>query len=48
MFIFDPESYEFLGFRDSRTSGDGTAMKSYSQLTYLDGWAVTDRARQRP
>ena len=47
-FIFDPESYEFLGFRDSRTSGDGTDMKSYSQLTYLDGWAVTDRARQRP
>ncbi|WP_405566351.1 CU044_5270 family protein [Streptomyces phaeochromogenes] len=47
-FIFDPESYEFLGFRDSRTSGDGTDMKSYTQLTYLDGWAVTDRARQRP
>jgi hypothetical protein len=48
MFIFDPEPYEFLGFHDSRTSGDGADMKSYSQLTYLDGWAVTDRARQRP
>ncbi|MFI6872251.1 CU044_5270 family protein [Streptomyces sp. NPDC050400] len=47
-FIFDPKTYEFLGFRDGRTSGDGPGMKKYTQLSYLDGWAITDRAKQRP
>ncbi|MEU9448213.1 CU044_5270 family protein [Streptomyces sp. NPDC048277] len=47
-FIFDPVTYRFLGFRDTRTSGDGAAMKTYTQLSYLDGWAVVDRVKQRP
>ncbi|WP_316782482.1 CU044_5270 family protein [Streptomyces sasae] len=47
-FIFDPVTYEFLGFRDVRTSGDGAAMKTYTQLSYLDSWAVVDRVKQRP
>ncbi|CCK30689.1 hypothetical protein BN159_6310 [Streptomyces davaonensis JCM 4913] len=47
-FIFDPRTYEFLGFRDTRTSGDGAAMKTYTQLSYLDSWAVVDKAKQRP
>ncbi|MEU7583379.1 CU044_5270 family protein [Streptomyces sp. NPDC041068] len=47
-FVFDPETYEFLGFRDTRTSGEGKTMKTYTQLSYLDSWAITDRAKQRP
>ncbi|MGW2699428.1 CU044_5270 family protein [Streptomyces sp. NPDC001340] len=47
-FIFDPETYAFLGFRDERSSGHGPAMKKYTQLSYLDSWAVVDRAKQRP
>lgn len=47
-FIFDPKTYEFLGFRDMRTSGDGKDMKRYTQLSYLDSWAVVDKAKQRP
>ncbi|MEU6146679.1 CU044_5270 family protein [Streptomyces sp. NPDC047081] len=47
-FIFDPKTYEFLGFRDVRTSGDGAAMKTYTQLSYLDSWAVVDRVKERP
>ncbi|MGW7547993.1 CU044_5270 family protein [Streptomyces sp. NPDC054770] len=47
-FIFDPVTYEFLGFRDVRTSGDGAAMKTYTQLSYLDSWAVVDKVKQRP
>ncbi|WP_372348742.1 CU044_5270 family protein [Streptomyces sp. KL116D] len=46
--IFDPKTYEFLGFRDIRTSGDGVRKKIYTQLSYLDSWAITDRAKQRP
>lgn len=47
-FIFDPKTYRFLGFRDTRSSGDGKAMKTYVQLSYLESWAITDRAKQRP
>ncbi|MFE4968236.1 CU044_5270 family protein [Streptomyces sp. NPDC056660] len=47
-FVFDPVTYEFLGFRDVRTSGDGAAMKTYTQLSYLDSWAVVDKVKQRP
>lgn len=47
-FIFDPETYRFLGFRDERTSGDGEDMKRYTQLSYLDSWAVVDRVKQQP
>ncbi|MGW7047508.1 CU044_5270 family protein [Streptomyces avermitilis] len=43
-FIFDPDTYEFLGFRDTRTSHGRT----YDQFSYLDSWAVTDKAKQRP
>ncbi|MFD7818806.1 CU044_5270 family protein [Streptomyces sp. NPDC059785] len=47
-FVFDPETYAFLGFRSTRTSGDGADRKTYTQLTYLDSWAIVDKARQRP
>ncbi|WP_336112032.1 CU044_5270 family protein [Streptomyces sp. PTD9-10] len=47
-FIFDPGTYAFLGFRDERSSGDGPAMKKYTQLSYLDSWAVVGKAKQRP
>ncbi|WP_404816538.1 CU044_5270 family protein [Streptomyces thermolineatus] len=47
-FVFDPETYRFLGSRDERTSGDGRNMKTYTQFSYLDSWAVVDRAKQRP
>ncbi|MYW66203.1 hypothetical protein GTY65_19410 [Streptomyces sp. SID8379] len=47
-FIFDPKTYEFLGFRDVRTSGDGAKKKTYTQLSYLDSWAITDKVKQRP
>jgi hypothetical protein len=46
--IFDPKTYAFLGFRNTRTSGDGKDMKTYIQLSYLDSWAVVDKAKQRP
>ncbi|MEU9392449.1 hypothetical protein AB0D86_20885 [Streptomyces sp. NPDC048324] len=47
-FVFDPVTYRFLGFRDTRTSGDGAARKTYTQLSYLDSWAVVDKVKQRP
>ncbi|GAA4048275.1 CU044_5270 family protein [Streptomyces shaanxiensis] len=47
-FVFDPRTYRFLGFRDERTSGDGASMKTYTQLSYLDSWAVVDKVKQRP
>jgi hypothetical protein len=47
-FIFDPKTYEFLGFRDARSSGDGKDRKTYTQLTYLDEWAIVDKVKQRP
>ncbi|MEU4170815.1 CU044_5270 family protein [Streptomyces sp. NPDC026665] len=47
-FIFDPKSYEFLGFRDARTSGDGKQRIEFTQLSYLDSWAVVDKAKVRP
>ncbi|WP_149822611.1 CU044_5270 family protein [Streptomyces tailanensis] len=47
-FIFDPETYAFLGFRHERSSGDGKNMKVYTQLSYLDSWAIVDKAKQRP
>ncbi|MGN5632202.1 CU044_5270 family protein [Streptomyces sp. AC154] len=47
-FIFEPRTHRFLGFRDERTSGDGADMKRYVQLSYLDSWAVVDKAKQRP
>ncbi|MFM9693934.1 CU044_5270 family protein [Streptomyces europaeiscabiei] len=47
-FIFDPVTYAFLGFRDERSSGDGRTMKTYTQLSYLDSWAIVDRVKQYP
>ncbi|MEE1834214.1 CU044_5270 family protein [Streptomyces sp. SP17KL33] len=47
-FIFDPVTYAFLGFRDERSSGDGKNMKVYTQLSYLDSWAIVDRAKEYP
>ncbi|WP_283948957.1 hypothetical protein [Streptomyces panaciradicis] len=41
-------TYRLLGFRDTRTSGDGAAGKTYTRLSYLDGWAVVDKVKQRP
>ncbi|MFF7676086.1 CU044_5270 family protein [Actinacidiphila glaucinigra] len=43
-FVFDAETYEFLGFKDVRTSGSRT----FAQFSSLDRWAITDRAKQRP
>jgi hypothetical protein len=43
-FIFDPVTYAFLGSRDERSSGDRT----YTQLSYLDAWAVVDKVKQYP
>ena len=47
-FIFNPKTYEFLGFRDERTSGDGKHGTTFTQLSYLDSWAIVDKAKQRP
>ncbi|WP_326790367.1 CU044_5270 family protein [Streptomyces sp. NBC_00151] len=44
--IFNPESYEFLGFRDERTSTSGD--KTYIQLSHVVDWAIVDRMKQRP
>ncbi|KUO02553.1 CU044_5270 family protein [Streptomyces caeruleatus] len=44
--IFDPASYEFLGFRDERTSASGK--KKYIQLSHVVAWGVVDRVKQRP
>ncbi|MFJ8036527.1 CU044_5270 family protein [Streptomyces sp. NPDC096032] len=44
--IFDPESYEFLGFRDERTSRSGK--ETYIQLSHVVEWAIVDHLRQRP
>ncbi|MFC7891928.1 CU044_5270 family protein [Streptomyces sp. NPDC057381] len=43
--IFDPASYEFLGFRDERISTSG---KKYIQLSHVVDWGIVDRVRQRP
>ncbi|WP_371580890.1 CU044_5270 family protein [Streptomyces sp. NBC_01314] len=47
-FIFDPTTYAFLGFRDERSSGGGKNMKTYTQLSYLDSWAIVDKVKQYP
>ncbi|MBM7167736.1 CU044_5270 family protein [Streptomyces sp. G44] len=44
--IFDPASYEFLGFRDERISASGK--KKYIQLSHVADWGIVDRVRQRP
>lgn len=44
--IFDPASYEFLGFRDERVSASGK--KKYIQLSHVVDWGIVDRVRQRP
>ncbi|MFE1949597.1 CU044_5270 family protein [Streptomyces sp. NPDC059524] len=44
--IFDPKTYEFLGFRDERTSKSGD--KTYVQVSHVVDWAIVDRLRQRP
>ncbi|MFI2617973.1 CU044_5270 family protein [Streptomyces sp. NPDC018584] len=44
--IFDPASYEFLGFRDERISASGK--KKYIQLSHVVDWGIVDRVRQRP
>ncbi|MFH8368841.1 CU044_5270 family protein [Streptomyces sp. NPDC018031] len=44
--IFDPASYEFLGFRDERTSASGK--KKYTQLSHVVDWGIVDRVKQRP
>lgn len=45
-FIFDPKTYDFLGFRDERSDGKNGA--NITQLSYLDSWAIVDKAKQRP
>ena len=44
--IFDPRTYEFLGYRD-----DSSLDRSVSwtvQLSSLESWAIVDKAKQRP
>lgn len=49
-FIFDPKTYEFLGFRDRSTIGKGKDKHrvEITHFSYLDSWAVVDKAKQRP
>ncbi|MGW0564797.1 CU044_5270 family protein [Streptomyces sp. NPDC003016] len=44
--IFDSASYEFLGFRDERTSASGK--KKYIQLSHVVDWGIVDRVKQLP
>ncbi|MFF7091704.1 CU044_5270 family protein [Streptomyces rubradiris] len=44
--IFDPASYEFLGFRNVRISASGK--KKYIQLSHVVDWGIVDRVGQRP
>jgi hypothetical protein len=44
--IFDPVTYEFLGFRDERISASGK--QKYIQLSHVVEWGIVDRVRQRP
>ncbi|MFG2194417.1 CU044_5270 family protein [Streptomyces sp. NPDC048639] len=46
--IFAEGTYEFLGFKDVRTSDSAAGRKTYTQLSYLDRYAVVDHAKQRP
>ncbi|MEU6079130.1 CU044_5270 family protein [Streptomyces sp. NPDC047108] len=46
VFIFDKDTYEYLGFKSTRTADSGK--ESYDQFSYLDSYAVVDRAKQRP
>lgn len=47
-FVFDPKTYAYLGYRAERTTGKGAHKTEFSQFTYLDSWAVVDKAKQRP
>ncbi|MEU6994852.1 CU044_5270 family protein [Streptomyces sp. NPDC046465] len=47
-FIFEPRTYAFLGSQDIRATGDAKNPKTYTQLSYLDSWAITDKVKQRP
>ncbi|MFD5816789.1 CU044_5270 family protein [Streptomyces sp. NPDC127038] len=47
-FIFDPKTYAFLGFRDARAVVRNKHRVELTQLSYLDSWAVVDKAKQRP
>jgi hypothetical protein len=44
--IFDPETYAYLGAR--YISGGGEYGDRISNTSYLDSWAVVDKAKQRP
>ncbi len=44
--IFDPSTYEFLGFRDERISASGE--RKYIQLSHVVDWGIVDRVKQRP
>ncbi|MGY0062518.1 CU044_5270 family protein [Streptomyces sp. LZ34] len=46
VFIFDANTYAYLGMRDIRSS-DKTH-DQYVQRSYLDGYAVVDKVKQRP
>ncbi|MEV6020619.1 MULTISPECIES: CU044_5270 family protein [unclassified Streptomyces] len=47
-FIFDPKTYAFLGFRDARSLVRNKHRVQLTQLSYLDSWAIVDKAKQRP
>ncbi|MFF3313606.1 CU044_5270 family protein [Streptomyces sp. NPDC002952] len=47
VFIFAKDTHEFLGFKSTRTPDNGGG-KTYDQLSYLDSYAVVNKAKQHP
>ncbi|NGN68808.1 Tat pathway signal protein [Streptomyces sp. A7024] len=43
--IFDPQTYEYLGFRQP---GETRSGKSIVLLSYQDEWGIVDKVKQRP
>lgn len=46
--VFDPKTYAFLGWRQEFVSHDGKHTVERIRFSYLDSWAIVDKARQRP
>ncbi|MEV7690184.1 CU044_5270 family protein [Streptomyces bungoensis] len=47
-FIFAKGTYEFLGFKNTRTSDTAGETRTYTQLSSLESYAVVDKVKQRP
>lgn len=46
-FVFDPKTYEYLGFRDHRTADDPKHTE-FTDFSYLSTWSVVDHPKQHP